>query len=86
MGAARVPEAPPSWPNTTVNAAAESPGTADGAESPPAPAVGSATAPEASVAAGAATVPAALVAEDTSRGQWTRKVRRGLGLTADRMK
>lgn len=66
VGAATVPEAPPSWSNRIVNAATESPGRADGAESAPAAVVGSA--PGASLAAGAAAVPAALDAEDTSQG------------------
>lgn len=64
-----VPEAPPSWLPTTVNDEIESAGRADGAESPPAAAVGSAPTPEASVAAGAAPVPAALVAEGVTQRQ-----------------
>lgn len=55
-----------------------SPGGADGAESPPAAAVGSAATLGASLAAGAAPVAAALVAEDTSHGQWHHTAHRGL--------
>lgn len=78
VGRAAVPEAPPSWSKSIVGAAGESPGRADGAESPgAAAAVGSVAAPGAPLAAVAAAVPEALVAVEASQGQWHHTAHRG---------
>lgn len=69
MGAAAVPEAPPSWSTRIVTGSRESPGKADGAESPPAAADGSGATLGAPLAAGPAPEAAVLFAEDKSQGQ-----------------